>query len=212
VRICLWTPVEKIEQPIFLSNVKMAAKIFQMELRKLSVNSNALWDNVIAEWYVEKSHQEIEVDQECICTTPIKNLFYIRNKLNKKETIIGCECVKRWNIPCIVRCESCKVKFPRNVGITRLVENRLNCAECVRKQKKEKKEQQVVIDYLSSWNLFVSGEWYGKPFSSIIKNDDWTERLLNLYDSGEAKENQKNSLQGFKKYCSLLGYSLEEVM
>ena len=78
---------------------------FLYELSKYSENK----DDPISEWYFTQDVTESSsIDKTlCICSTPITLLYTIKNKLNKLELEIGCECIKRWLNPKI-ECNRCK--------------------------------------------------------------------------------------------------------
>jgi hypothetical protein len=81
---------------------------FLYELSKYSENK----DDPISEWYFTQGVKELSTEEKkdktlCICSTPISVLYNIKNKINKLELEIGCECIKRWLNPKI-ECNRCK--------------------------------------------------------------------------------------------------------
>jgi hypothetical protein len=190
-----------------------AAIKFMIELRKMSVYPEACDKHVVDEWEYIGNPGKIEVTR-CICDTPIENLFLIENILNGNRAIIGCECIKRWNIECEVSCDTCKKKFPRNVGIRRACTGNLICRKCKARQKKIEKEEESWreqrIRKFAKWTMFAPGIWKDLPFHSIVENENWIKDLLIMNLEYKKDDSIKKSLAAFHTYCSHLGYSLED--
>lgn len=93
--------------------LKFRSRLFMMELEKYSNNK----EDPISEWYYDEKQDMFDIeygteldqddDRKCICSTPIKYIYKIRNKINGGELEIGSECIKRWIRPKI-KCLNCE--------------------------------------------------------------------------------------------------------
>lgn len=53
------------------------------------------WEEAKLEWYC--SNSSLNQEGKCICGHPLRNLYYITNRLNKKVLIVGSTCVKKFD-------------------------------------------------------------------------------------------------------------------
>lgn len=156
-----------------------ANRIFMIELRKMSVRPDSCDDHVVAEWAYVGSPGCVGITY-CICETRIEKLFLIKNKLNGNTAIIGCECIKRWNVECEVSCDTCSEKFGRNAGITRACKGDLTCKKCKARKKveagiksKAKRALQLRLD-----KPVPFGKYKGQPFHVLIADVGYCHFLI----------------------------------
>lgn len=73
-------------------------KLNDIGVAALTYNKQSLIDNVKNEWYVENhSAEDPDKKVKCgLCNTPNKYVFYIRNRINKKQLNVGSSCIKNF--------------------------------------------------------------------------------------------------------------------
>lgn len=180
------------------------AQEFMRVLRLHSSDQN----DPVSEWIYLKDFSGVKMRGEadghrCICTTPIFDLHYIRNKITKKELEIGCECIKRWDLG--PRCSECKFTVLGSIA-KRKKENNWLCRSCntikkesdkqefleqlLNQSKAERKERgeklaKAIEDHklaareaIGNEIFYGFGPWYGKKFLEVATDAYVVEKIL----------------------------------
>ena len=175
------------------------AKHFMEELRKHSYSK----DDPIPEWEVVGAERGAA---RCICTKTIERLYTIRNKQLGTHLVVGCDCVKRWNIKVELKCENCS--SPLGNHAKRMEKKDFLCPACKREKRRVEMECQRAAHKMDSWTLWVPGPWRGLTFLKVLQNTEWVEQLLNPHLSNLRAS---KSLETFQLYCEML-LEFEEVL
>jgi hypothetical protein len=172
---------------------------FMTHLRSHSVHQS----DPIPEWHVTR--WEFRADDisgnYCICTTEIRNIFTITNKLNGRELEVGSECVEKWNIEFVLKCIFCSSALGNK--IVRVKANDMLCPTCKKEKKKEEKDKQARINKMGGWIMSWKGPWQGMTYQKVAQNTGWVEWFIN-------RDGEMKSLKNFQEYCGLI-YDFEEV-
>jgi hypothetical protein len=124
----------------------------------------------------------------CICTTPIRYLYKIRNRVTHDTLIVGSECIKRW-MGGLLRCQRCDCRLG-NIR-ARLRKKQFHCRIC--RQILQREESQRKNSKLSTLRLFWFGPYYKKQFREVIDDVPYVEKLLNV-------TNKTKTLELFEEY------------
>jgi len=98
------------------------------------------FDEAMKEWDVlEYTEEQLENDNQCICTHKISNLYFVVHRVHNKQLIIGSSCIEQFGTSDqqdkadslqkshrrkTQDCLRCGGRFPKNTS------KRLNCAQC----------------------------------------------------------------------------------
>ena len=154
------------------------AQEFMRVLRQHSSDKN----DPVSEWVYCRNliggefHGEAD-GKRCICTTPIFNLHYIRNRISGMTIEIGCECVKRWSLG-----PKCEGGCGRSLGslAKRKRENSWLCRTC---------------NDVGNTIFLGRGPFYSRKFKEVVKNRWYVTKMMNLSLSSE-------NLRKFQEYAA----------
>jgi len=167
-------------------------KLFFETLRVKSIDK----DDPISEW---DFHSIVPFNndgsQQCICSAPIHYLYQIKNRFNQETAIVGSECIKRW-LNGLIRCSLCQCTLG---NITkRLKTQDFHCRDCkLRLERQAKYKDEEKLKKVGNLRLFWYGPYYMKPFSKVVEDIPYVEKLLNI-------PNKNKTLEAFEQYVNMV--------
>lgn len=150
------------------------AKRFVKVLREKSINK----EEPIREWELVPSLKGSTGGKEtsCICGKEIKDTYIIRNKHTNETLIIGCECVKRFDIERRLDCKECGKQM---TGVfRRLRDGDMICRLCRGNAKRCKKK-------MAGYSVWVNRYSGARKipvrftFTDALQNSDLCDFLMN---------------------------------
>lgn len=184
---------------------ELKSERFRDELTKYSVCKSDEWidwDKKIDEWKEIHETGIIRLVEKCICTTPIKNIFYIRNIHNGNVLTIGCECIKRFQFKRLpLYCRSCPRQILTNID-KRREEGKLTCKDCKKEATRLGKMTITTHTPLTPRSL-GDPPWVPHKFVHSFKKILTDEKRANILYNDPNPYNF-DYLNYFKRYCELL--------
>lgn len=142
-------------------------------------------DDPISEWkYLTDTVKESHEKKFCICTTPIKNIHLIQNKITGVILEIGSECAKKWDLAPL--CECCEK--PLGAITRRRKQNDWLCKTCKTVKKNEailkaETRQRLLkqmgrLEFRGYFKETGTSPWYGRRFEEVVVSEKLQQKIL----------------------------------
>ena len=193
-----------------MSETEGKFKILVRKLREMSENAEYLpVKDVFAQWKIIE-RDEGKGMQECLCTTPIKELITIKNIHNRNEAIVGNVCCKKFGddfveiLKDIAHCD----RVNKGLGVRERECKYILCKRCnavVPKQKMEKHNQTKHAFAIAKETKIPFGQYKGKTLHTMFSITDQTikKRWLNYVKWAiKTVRDHKDFMKQLVVYCS----------